>query len=705
VARRPTQIGHAGAPLRLVPLAPDPSEGSEVTETPEGEDDRTTVEQPPEDAPSQTAPAPREEPRAVAASVGRPVDEHWDDGTTVDEATIAGAPPEVEEMTVEEGRPAMARLVVIAGNDTGREFVLTPGKPLSIGRAIENDVVLTDIAVSRKHLELAWDGSFWMIKDRGSGNGTLINDRIEDGAFRLSHNDRVEIGHTVFRFDHAGTAAGQLGWSHNHNQNDDEASTVAGKAPPRPTAKGPPPGIATTPVRKQPPSQPPPPPAPRTGLPAPSRPRSNPSSSSGAVSSRLALPPLTGEPSDPPRIDPSLLALATPNDSISRSMTETAHVEPLGYSGSMPPITAYPALTPSMPRRRQVQLAAAIGATIVAIGVIAMLVSDDSGGTVPPAPPPAPAAAAAMVDEPAPALAPDPEPEPEPAEVPPEPEPEPEPTPEDDEPDPEAKEPAPEPARIAEPVPTPPQPEPKLEKVVKNDPKPEPKVAKVVKPKDIKRPPRTEPKEKAPRPEPKEKTTSVASAKKKAQSLYASKDYKAAASTAREAAAAAEDPSEAAALKKMASDIEAFSSSMTAGNAAGTAKPTEALTAYKKALAADKRLGGTHASVVREKLGAVAPKAAAGYMAKGNYEAAKQAADTAVNYGAGSSPTVTGVRQSLERKAGQLYGEAQKLLAKKPEEAKQILRRIQKIVPRDSPWYQKAYKALNARPQRKDDDE
>ena len=82
-----------------------------------------------------------------------------------------------------------------------------------------------------------------------------------------------------------------------------------------------------------------------------------------------------------------------------------------------------------------------------------------------------------------------------------------------------------------------------------------------------------------------------------------------------------------------------------------------------------------------------------------------QAADTAVNYGAGSSPTVTGVRQSLERKAGQLFAEAQKLMAKKPEEAKQVLRRIQKIVPRDSPWYQKAYKALNARPQQKDDDE
>src|SRR5690242_3708729 len=129
----------------------------------------------------------------------------------MDEATMAGSPPEEgftttdspEEMTVEEGRPTLARLVVIAGNDTGREFVLSPGKLLSIGRAIENDIVLTDIAVSRRHLDLGFEENFWVLKDRGSGNGTLINDRIEDGNCRLQHGDKIEIGHTVFRFDHA----------------------------------------------------------------------------------------------------------------------------------------------------------------------------------------------------------------------------------------------------------------------------------------------------------------------------------------------------------------------------------------------------------------------------------------------------------------------------------------------------------------------
>jgi len=109
--------------------------------------------------------------------------------------------------------------------------------------------------------------------------------------------------------------------------------------------------------------------------------------------------------------------------------------------------------------------------------------------------------------------------------------------------------------------------------------------------------------------------------------------------------------------------------------------------------------------MIREKLGAVAPKAAAGFMAKGNYEAAKQAADTAVNFGAGSSATVTQVRQSLERKARELYANGQKLLETRPDEGKALLRRVQKIVPPDSPWYIKAYKALNSRTKTRDDDE
>jgi len=136
------------------------------------------------------------------------------------------------------------------------------------------------------------------------------------------------------------------------------------------------------------------------------------------------------------------------------------------------------------------------------------------------------------------------------------------------------------------------------------------------------------------------------------------------------------------------------------------AKPTDALGALKKALTADRRVGGAHQQDIREKLAQVAPAAAALYMAKQNYPMAKIAADDAVNFGSGSNATVANVRQSLERKAQEFFSSAQTLMKDKPEDAKALLRQITKIVPTDSPWYGKAYKQLNARSgATRDDDE
>ncbi len=108
------------------------------------------------------------------------------------------------------------KLVVVAGNDSGREFPLT-GKPITVGRGIDNDVVLTDIAVSRKHLMLSFVGDHYKLTDKGSGNGTIINQRVETGNCPLTHGDRIEIGNTVFRFEHpaseAADSAGNTNWS------------------------------------------------------------------------------------------------------------------------------------------------------------------------------------------------------------------------------------------------------------------------------------------------------------------------------------------------------------------------------------------------------------------------------------------------------------------------------------------------------------
>ncbi len=95
----------------------------------------------------------------------------------------------------------MARLVVTQGNDSGQELEIRPDKTYTIGRAIDNDLVLTDISVSRKHFDLRNEDGSWVVIDRGSGNGTVVNGAIEDQPFMLASGDSIEIGNTIFRFE------------------------------------------------------------------------------------------------------------------------------------------------------------------------------------------------------------------------------------------------------------------------------------------------------------------------------------------------------------------------------------------------------------------------------------------------------------------------------------------------------------------------
>jgi pSer/pThr/pTyr-binding forkhead associated (FHA) protein len=148
----------------------------------------------------------------------------------------------VEEPTVDEQRanPAIvmapasrdastiARLIVAQGNDSGQELAISAGRTYTIGRGLDNDFVLTDIAVSRKHFDLRnEDGGAWVIVDRGSGNGTVVNGNLEDNPFMLANGDLIEIGNTVFRFEQANGASRPKD-SFSVDIDDDELSTVAG---------------------------------------------------------------------------------------------------------------------------------------------------------------------------------------------------------------------------------------------------------------------------------------------------------------------------------------------------------------------------------------------------------------------------------------------------------------------------------------------
>ncbi|MCA9602557.1 MAG: FHA domain-containing protein, partial [Myxococcales bacterium] len=80
------------------------------------------------------------------------------------------------------------------GPDAGRVFTLQPGLT-TVGRAMENDVILTDVAASRKHFTLTWADNQVRIRDLGSGNGTRVNEaRVYDAV--LKDTDVIAAGET-----------------------------------------------------------------------------------------------------------------------------------------------------------------------------------------------------------------------------------------------------------------------------------------------------------------------------------------------------------------------------------------------------------------------------------------------------------------------------------------------------------------------------
>lgn len=95
--------------------------------------------------------------------------------------------------TSHHGEPHLVNLT------TGRTFTLTPARVL-IGRAVNCDIVLNDLNVSRTHAEIRRESTAaWSVADLGSTNGTLVNGR-HIAEVMLNEGDRITTGTTTFLF-------------------------------------------------------------------------------------------------------------------------------------------------------------------------------------------------------------------------------------------------------------------------------------------------------------------------------------------------------------------------------------------------------------------------------------------------------------------------------------------------------------------------
>ncbi len=67
----------------------------------------------------------------------------------------------------------------------------------TIGRSPQNEIVINDPEMSRRHAQIVQNGNSFTVEDLGSTNGTFVNGQRCTGATPLRHGDRIEFGDTV----------------------------------------------------------------------------------------------------------------------------------------------------------------------------------------------------------------------------------------------------------------------------------------------------------------------------------------------------------------------------------------------------------------------------------------------------------------------------------------------------------------------------
>jgi ABC-type multidrug transport system ATPase subunit len=72
---------------------------------------------------------------------------------------------------------------------------------IRIGRAADNDVVLSDLLVSRHHAELHRTADEWIIVDLDSANGTFVNGHRVSRTTRIESADVICAGHALLHLD------------------------------------------------------------------------------------------------------------------------------------------------------------------------------------------------------------------------------------------------------------------------------------------------------------------------------------------------------------------------------------------------------------------------------------------------------------------------------------------------------------------------
>ncbi len=135
-------------------------------------------------------PEDQPDPGALAAT---PSDDETTDALELD--------PEFSHLLDRQRFPTDTGLFVVeSGPKAGARYGLE-GDLTTLGRHSAADILLDDVTVSRRHVEVERSGDRYRVKDTGSLNGTYLNgDRIESGW--LDDGDVLQVGRFKLVFFH-----------------------------------------------------------------------------------------------------------------------------------------------------------------------------------------------------------------------------------------------------------------------------------------------------------------------------------------------------------------------------------------------------------------------------------------------------------------------------------------------------------------------
>jgi hypothetical protein len=108
------------------------------------------------------------------------------------------------ERGVSSGRRPLGRLTVV--EPVGKSFIPTgqvyPLLPITtIGRSPGSTIIIDDAFVSNEHAVIAMRGGQWWLEDRGSRNGTQLNDITIAQPVIVTNGDIVCVGQKRFRIE------------------------------------------------------------------------------------------------------------------------------------------------------------------------------------------------------------------------------------------------------------------------------------------------------------------------------------------------------------------------------------------------------------------------------------------------------------------------------------------------------------------------